>query len=76
MFEVYIGIIYFERFAGVKAGKSMWSKSLVKTRKFYISDDAYKEMNFLKDHVLPATNVRIYGYSVETYFEYSNSDND
>lgn len=65
------GILKISRFAGIKSGRSIWSSSSVRTRVYSDSASARSELRWLIDIVAPAMNVRVLGYSVESFLDMS-----
>lgn len=65
MKKVYTGFIRVNRFFGVKAGRSVWKDSLLKTRSYSSAKECYSEMEYFLDVVIPATGAKIVGYFVE-----------
>ena len=49
----YQGVLKFKRFFGVKAGRSIWKESFVKTRVYADSLFARYELEWLRDYVIP-----------------------
>lgn len=65
------GILKFNRFFGIKAGRSVWKESFVRTRIYSDKEAARAELLYLIDSVAPAMNVRILGYAVESFLDMS-----
>lgn len=65
----YQGVLKFKRFFGVKAGRSIWKESFVKTRVYTGPLLAHSELLWLRDYVVPATGARVVGYYVDTFFD-------
>lgn len=63
------GVLKFKRFFGIKAGRSIWKESFVKTRVYADPSPAHSELCWLLDYILPATGVRVVGYYVDTFFD-------
>ena len=63
------GVLKFKRFFGIKAGRSIWKESFVKTRVYSDPLPARSELHWLLDYILPATGVHIVGYYVDTFFD-------
>lgn len=63
------GVLKFKRFFGIKAGRSIWRESFVKTRVYADPSSARSELNWLRDYILPAVGVYIVGYYVDTFFD-------
>lgn len=63
------GVLKFKRFFGIKAGRSIWKESFVKTRVYADPSPARSELRWLLDYILPATGVRVVGYYVDTFFD-------
>lgn len=61
------GILKVNRFFGVKAGRSVWKESFVRTRVYSDKEAARAELLYLIDSVAPAMNVRVLGYAVESF---------
>ena len=67
------GILRISRFAGVKAGRSIWTSSTVRTRAYSDLESARSEILWLIDNVAPAMNVRILGYTIESFLDTSDN---
>lgn len=65
----YQGVLKFKRFFGVKAGRSIWKESFVKTNVYVDPDLAYSELSRLRDYIIPATGARVIGYCIDTFFD-------
>lgn len=65
----YQGILKFKRFFGVKAGRSIWKESFVKTRVYTDPLPARSELYWLRDYIVPATGARVVGYCVDVFFD-------
>lgn len=65
------GILKVNRFFGIKAGRSVWKESFVRTRIYSDKEAARAELLYLIDSVAPAMNVRILGYTVESFLDIS-----
>lgn len=65
----YQGILKFKRFFGVKAGRSIWKESFVKTHVYVNLSAARLELCWLRDYVIPATGASIVGYYIDTFFD-------
>lgn len=65
------GILKVNRFFGVKAGRSVWKESFVRTRIYSDKEAARAELLYLIDSVVPAVNVRVLGYTVESFLDMS-----
>lgn len=65
----YQGVLKFKRFFGVKAGRSIWKESFVKTHVYINLSDARRELCWLRDYVIPATGASIVGYYIDTFFD-------
>lgn len=65
------GILKINRFFGIKAGRSVWKESFVRTRIYSDKEAARAELFYLIDTVAPAMNVRILGYDVESFLDMS-----
>lgn len=63
------GVLKFKRFFGIKAGRSIWKESFVKTRVYADPSPAHSELYWLLDHILPATGVRVVGYYVDIFLD-------
>lgn len=63
------GVLKFKRFFGIKAGRSIWKESFVKTRVYADPSPAHSELHWLLDYILPATGVRVVGYYVDIFFD-------
>ena len=61
----YYGIVVFKKFFGIKAGRSVWKQCTLKLRAYYTIDQAYSELHYFIDVVLPATGAKLVSY----YFE-------
>lgn len=66
LYKVYFGILYFDKFAGVKNGRSVWKEAFVKTSQFPTGTQAHKELIYLMEVVAPAMGVKVRCYSIET----------
>lgn len=66
LYKVYYGVLYFDKFFGVKNGRSIWKESFVKTKQFRTSTEAHKELLYLMEIVAPAMGVKVRCYSIET----------
>lgn len=67
MKKSYYGFIKISRFFGVKAGRSVWKESYVKTRYYYDEADCRRDLSHLINSVIPATGAKIIGYSLESF---------
>ena len=65
----YQGVLKFKRFFGVKAGRSIWKESFVKTRVYVDPLFARYELEWLRDYIIPATGASVVGYYVDTFFD-------
>lgn len=65
----YQGVLKFKRFFGVKAGRSIWKESFVKTHVYADPLAARSELFWLRDYVVPATGASIVGYYIDTFFD-------
>lgn len=65
----YQGVLKFKRFFGVKAGRSIWRESFVKTRVYADPSFARSELFWLRDYVVPATGACVVGYYVDVFFD-------
>lgn len=65
----YQGVLNFKRFFGVKAGRSIWKESFVKTHVYTDPLPARSELFWLRDYIVPATGARVIGYYVDTFFD-------
>lgn len=65
----YQGVLKFKRFFGVKAGRSIWKESFVKTRVYTGPLLASSELFWLRDYIVPATGARVVGYYIDTFFD-------
>ena len=65
----YQGVLKFKRFFGVKAGRSVWKESFVKTHVYIDLSVARRELCWLRDYVVPATGASIVGYYIDTFFD-------
>ena len=63
------GVLKFKRFFGVKAGRSVWKESFVKTRVYADPSPAHSELFWLRDYILPATGALLVGYYVDVFFD-------
>lgn len=66
LYKAYFGILYFDKFAGVRAGRSIWKQCFVKTPPCVSSEIATERLAYLRDVVAPAMGVKVRCYSVET----------
>lgn len=67
-YRVYYGILYFDKFAGVKNGRSVWKESFVKTKRYRTSSEAHIELRYLIEIVAPALGVKVRCHSIESMF--------
>lgn len=65
----YQGVLKFKRFFGVKAGRSIWKESFVKTHVYTDPLPVRSELFWLRDYVIPATGASIVGYYIDTFFD-------
>lgn len=65
----YQGVLKFKRFFGIKAGRSIWKESFVKTHVYSDPLPARSELYWLRDYIVPATGARIVGYYVDTFLD-------
>lgn len=65
----YQGVLKFKRFFGVKAGRSVWKESFVKTHVYINLSSARRELCWLRDYVIPATGASIVGYYIDSFFD-------
>lgn len=65
----YQGVLKFKRFFGIKAGRSIWKESFVKTNVYIDPDLARLELNRLRDYIIPATGALVIGYYIDTFFD-------
>jgi hypothetical protein len=65
----YQGVLKFKRFFGVKAGRSVWRESFVKTHVYVNPSVARYELEWLRDYVIPATGASVVGYYVDAFFD-------
>lgn len=65
----YQGVLKFKRFFGVKAGRSIWKESFVKTHVYTDPLPARSELYWLRDYIVPATGACVVGYYVDTFFD-------
>lgn len=65
----YQGVLKFKCFFGVKAGRSIWKETFVKTRVYVNLSAARLELCWLRDYVIPATGASIVGYYIDTFFD-------
>lgn len=65
----YQGFLKFKRFFGVKAGRSVWKESFVKTHVYVNLSAARRELCWLRDYVIPATGASIVGYYIDSFFD-------
>lgn len=63
------GILKINRFFGVKAGRSVWKETTLRTRVYIDKESARAELTWLIDCVCPVTNVRVLGYCVESFLD-------
>lgn len=66
LYKVYYGILYFNKFFGVKNGRSVWKESFVKTKQCRTFTEAHKELLYLMEIVAPAMGVKVLCHSVES----------
>lgn len=67
MFQtVYNGVIAYEKFMGVKSGRSVWKRTYLRLRSFYTPEKAREEVQYFIDVVIPAMGVKLVGYQVES----------
>ena len=65
----YQGVLKFKRFFGIKAGRSIWKESFVKTNVYIDADLARFELSRLRDYIIPATGARVIGYYIDSFFD-------
>lgn len=65
----YQGVLKFKRFFGVKAGRSIWKESFVKTRVYTDPLPARSDLFWLRDYIVPATGARVIGYYIDTFLD-------
>lgn len=65
----YQGVLKFKRFFGIKAGRSIWKESFVKTHVYTHSSFARCELDWLRDYVIPSTGASVVGYYVDTFLD-------
>ena len=65
----YQGVLKFKRFFGVKAGRSIWKESFVKTHVHVNLSAARRELCWLRDYVVPTTGASIVGYYIDSFFD-------
>lgn len=65
----YQGVLKFKRFFGVKAGRSVWKESFVKTSVYTTPLLACSELYRLRDYIIPATGARVIGYYVDSFLD-------
>ena len=65
----YQGVLKFERFFGIKAGRSIWKESFVKTHVYADPSSARFELCWLRDYIVPVTGARVVGYYIDTFFD-------
>lgn len=65
----YQGVLKFKRFFGVKAGRSVWKESFVKTSVYTSPALVSFELNRLRDYIIPATGARVIGYYIDTFLD-------
>ena len=53
----------------VKAGRSIWKESFVKTHVYTDSLPARSELCWLRDYIVPATGACVVGYYIDTFFD-------
>lgn len=63
------GVIKFRRFFGIKAGRSVWKESFVKTNAYVDPELVRFELNRLRDYIIPATGARVIGYCIDSFFD-------
>ena len=67
MFQtVYIGVIAYEKFIGVKSGRSCWKTVHLRLRPFYNRNEAYSELRYFVEDIIPCMGVKLVGYHVES----------
>lgn len=65
----YQGVLKFRRFFGIRAGRSIWKESFVKTHVYVDPSSAQCELEWLCDYVIPATGASVIGYYVDAFFD-------
>jgi len=61
----YYGVVVFEKFSGIRAGRSVWKRCTLKLRAYYTENEARAELYYFIDTVLPSTGAKLVCY----YFE-------
>ena len=69
MEKKYQGVLKFKRFLGVKAGRSIWKESFVKTHVCIDPQSAHSELFWLRDYIVPATGACVIGYYVDIFLD-------
>ena len=69
MYRVFYGNILIKKFFGIKSGRSVWKEVYVRTRYYTSENTAVSELMYLRDVVLPATGVKVLGYSLQSYLK-------
>lgn len=65
----YQGVLKFKRFFGIKAGRSIWKESFVKTNVYVDVDLVRFELTRLRDYIIPATGALVIGYYIDSFFD-------
>lgn len=65
----YQGVLKFKRFFGVKAGRSVWKDSFVKTNVYTDPLSVRFELYRLRDYIIPATGARFIGYYIDSFLD-------
>lgn len=64
--KAYKAYIRVSKFAGIKAGRSVWRECSIMSEPYLTQEDAIKQLHFIVDRVLPATGVKIQYYTIES----------
>ena len=64
--SIYYGIVSYDKFIGVKAGRSCWKRVNVRLRSFYTYGQALNELRYFVDSALHAFGVKLVSYCIES----------
>lgn len=64
--SIYYGIVTYDKFAGVKCGRSCWKRVNLRLRSFYTREQALQELRYFVDYALPAFGVKLVTYCLDS----------